>query len=292
MFAPPRNPPYFYVAIPSSVVSEAPDLREKTRKVGYIARALSIYRVEGVYVYNDSGAEDLRFVESVLRYSEVPPYLKRHLVKLSPYLKYAALVPPLKIPPHLRLSETGIKIKDGVVVNVANSSAEVFIGESKNALVRGVKLQLGSRVTVRILRETDEFFEAEIVDRRKLDIYWGFDVYTADSMLEVLNRARKQRFYIIGATKEGRLITEVFEDVVNAVKTHSRILVVFGGPKSDIFDIAAREGFKIDDYCDIILNFVPHQGTISIRTEEALHAVLSILNLLKELKSGKANYSG
>jgi len=42
-----------WVAIPDSTLIECVDLREKTEKAGYIARACAIHRVTRIYIYHD-----------------------------------------------------------------------------------------------------------------------------------------------------------------------------------------------------------------------------------------------
>ena len=41
------------IAIPDSVLRDAPDLRTKTAKVGEIARAFAVHRVTDVVIYHD-----------------------------------------------------------------------------------------------------------------------------------------------------------------------------------------------------------------------------------------------
>ncbi len=43
------------VAIPASVISDIPHLREKTAKVGLIGRAAAIFRVREIIVFPDPG---------------------------------------------------------------------------------------------------------------------------------------------------------------------------------------------------------------------------------------------
>jgi Uncharacterized conserved protein, COG2106 len=42
-----------HVAIPDSLLMEDRDLRDRTVKVGFVARALAIFRVERVYIFSD-----------------------------------------------------------------------------------------------------------------------------------------------------------------------------------------------------------------------------------------------
>ena len=42
------------IAIPVSIISEIPHLREKTREIGLIARASAIFRVNEIIVFSDN----------------------------------------------------------------------------------------------------------------------------------------------------------------------------------------------------------------------------------------------
>jgi predicted SPOUT superfamily RNA methylase MTH1 len=88
------------IAIPASVISETPHLREKTAKIGSIARSAAIFRVNEIIVYADNAREDQRrdlaFIELLLKYLETPQYLRKALFKLDPDLQYAGILPPLR----------------------------------------------------------------------------------------------------------------------------------------------------------------------------------------------------
>jgi len=68
------------VLVPSSICREAEDKREATRKLGYVARAATIFRADRLVVYPDRDGETGRFdggfVSIVLRYAATPPYLR------------------------------------------------------------------------------------------------------------------------------------------------------------------------------------------------------------------------
>ena len=107
----------FSVAIPGSVVSDTPHLREKTAKLGAIARACSIFGITEIILYPDDPdcdqREDLEFCTDILTYIETPQYLRRKLFKLSPTLTFTGILPPLQIPPH----------------NVPSSLSDVKVGD-------------------------------------------------------------------------------------------------------------------------------------------------------------------
>jgi predicted SPOUT superfamily RNA methylase MTH1 len=46
-----------------------------------------------------------------------------------------------------------------------------------------------------------------------------------------------------------------------------------------LFEIARDEGANLNDVVDFVVNTLPEQGTETVRTEEAVFASLSILNV-------------
>ena len=64
------------IAIPASIISDTPHLREKTSKIGLIARAAGIFRVNEIIVYSDNTKtnqrKDLNLIALLLNYLETP----------------------------------------------------------------------------------------------------------------------------------------------------------------------------------------------------------------------------
>src|SRR5208283_2335956 len=92
------------IAIPASVISDTPHLREKTSKIGLIGRAAAIFNVDEIIVYPDNPKtdqqRDLDFISLLLCYLETPQYLRKSLFKLEPSLQFAGILPPLRTPHH------------------------------------------------------------------------------------------------------------------------------------------------------------------------------------------------
>ncbi|MFB6104628.1 MAG: putative RNA uridine N3 methyltransferase, partial [Halobacteriaceae archaeon] len=66
--------------VPSSLVREADSKTEATRKIGIVARAAAVFRVDRVGIFPDPDGERRwggGFVETVLRYAATPPYLRK-----------------------------------------------------------------------------------------------------------------------------------------------------------------------------------------------------------------------
>jgi predicted SPOUT superfamily RNA methylase MTH1 len=55
--------------------------------------------------------------------------------------------------------------------------------------------------------------------------------------------------------------------------------MAFGAPSRGLHEITDDEGLKLDEIVDFVVNTVPGQGTVTVRTEEALLATLAIFNV-------------
>ncbi len=90
----PRTSTSFFVLLPSSLVADAPDLRQKTLKIGTIGRALAIFRVGKVCIYNDDDphvknqTSEVKIISTLLHYMETPQYLRKHVFIQSRYVQH------------------------------------------------------------------------------------------------------------------------------------------------------------------------------------------------------------
>ncbi|HET7323754.1 MAG TPA: putative RNA uridine N3 methyltransferase, partial [Halococcus sp.] len=82
------------VLVPSSLCREAADKREATHKVGFVARAATVFRVDRIVVFPDSDG-DRRwgggFVSVVLKYAATAPYLRKEAWGTRDELEYAGV---------------------------------------------------------------------------------------------------------------------------------------------------------------------------------------------------------
>ncbi len=118
------------VALPDTVLEEHDSLREKTVKLGTIARSCAIYGVDTIIVFRDpKGRGESRLITRVLEYLETPQYLRRSLFGFDEALKYAGLLPPLRIPSHKQRVQVE-KLKVGEI-RVADGRFELKIATSR-----------------------------------------------------------------------------------------------------------------------------------------------------------------
>ena len=79
------------------------------------------------------------------------------------------------------------------------------------------------------------------------------------------------------------LVGDSFMDVESKIGRKwngaSRVLLVFGAPARGLHEIVKDEGLNLADVADFVVNTIPGQGTVTVRTEEALLASLALLNV-------------
>jgi predicted SPOUT superfamily RNA methylase MTH1 len=274
------------VALPASIFSETRNLRDKTIKAGFIGRALAVFRVEEVVIYRDlyglkDQEKDASFISSLLSYMETPQYLRVKVFPIEKNLLYAGLLPPLRTPHHPTVAKVEDivdgEFREGLVVSHDSYSSFIDVGLDKLVKISS-RLKPGLRVTVRIFRRGDELI-GELCSKRDIPVYWGYKVLNINRSLgNVLNAYRD--YFKIATSKYGLPITEVHEELATRLRNSTGVLVLFGSPKEGLADILLREGLDLKKCVDLIVNFIPHQGSATVRTEEALYATLAILNFL------------
>jgi len=273
------------IAIPASVVSDTPHLREKTSKIGLIGRAAAIFRIGEIIIYPDNPrvnqTADMDLIAALLAYMETPQYLRKRLFKLRPELQYAGILPPLRTPHHpLDRRMKNLKVgeyRDGATLSRTKEGTLIDIGVEQPALIVNSQLPIGKRVTVKITK-VEKRVEVEVANRDKIPIYWGYTVTVEKHPFGKF--VRSGSFDLTVATsKRGVPFANVAEKIGEKWKKANTILVAFGAPTQGLYEIVKNEGFNLDDVVDFVVNTVPTQGTETIRTEEALIASLAILNM-------------
>ncbi|RLE83017.1 MAG: RNA-binding protein [Thermoprotei archaeon] len=278
-YPPRRTRPCWSIAIPSSLISEAQSLREKTAKIGLIGRAAAIFRVDKIYVYRE-GEKSLQnqdLIIKILEYMECPQYLRKYLILRNKSLRYVGILPPLRTPHHPLKSERimvrGREYREGIIIkwDSKRGKAIVDIGLDYPLVCEFNSSHVMKRVTVDVSAK-------KIIKREEVPIYWGYKVVRADSLLDAIKKSKAG--LVIGTSRHGVFITTIISELKQKLNKALDLLVLFGGPKRGIYEIFREEGADPDRVCDYIVNFAPFQGTKTIRTEEAVLIVLSILNII------------
>jgi len=272
------------VAIPASVVSDTPHLREKTSKIGLIGRAAAIFRVGEIVVYADNSKvnqrADVDLIACLLEYMETPQYLRKRLFKIEPRLQYVGILPPLRTPHHpLNSKAVNLKVgeyREGVVLFETKEGLLVDIGVEQPALLREKQFAVGRRVTAQVVK-AGEHVEVQAVNG-EVPSYWGYTVTVERHSLKRLIEDRKFDL-TVGTSIKGAKWASVAGELAEKWRKADSVLVAFGAPTRGLHEIARDAGVNLAELVDFVVNTIPAQGTETVRTEEALLATLAILNV-------------
>ncbi|WP_224448944.1 RNA methyltransferase [Haloprofundus salilacus] len=277
------------VCVPSSLVREAEDKREATRKIGYVARAATVFRADRLVVFPDGEGERRwggDFVATVLEYAATPPYLRQEAWGKRDELRYAGVLPPLRVSPRTGSeSDDSGSLTQGIVTEVGpEGRVRVNCGLQHPISLYtppNVEAEEGERVTVRI--SSREPVRARIVDETPP----GFVVERMD-LSEVLGR--EDAGVKIATSRFGQELS-VGRLATLAGRTADGMTVAFGSPERGLPDIfgfppeavadeeSATNRVEPGPGFDLWLNTVPRQGSEVVRTEEAMFASLACLTL-------------
>jgi len=272
---PPRRSFTLEVAVPASILSTEQTLELKTIKAGLVARACSIYRVDVIRVYIDRADAwlDADLLYKLLEYARTPPYLRRRLYPLRREYSYAGLLPPLQLPTHGAGGPRPGEYREALVLETRRGMLLLDAGLGRPVKARG-RARRGSLVLVRV----ESIDPPRVSLAEDAAVYRGYSVRLYSSLRTAARRNTST--LIIATDKHGTPIDEVEDGLLEDIKSAKRVIVLFGSPKETLEEIAAREGFDMKSHADYTINTIPLQGTLTVRTEEAIHATLSIINRL------------
>ncbi|MDW8042232.1 MAG: putative RNA uridine N3 methyltransferase [Nitrososphaerota archaeon] len=279
----PRLPdPVVHVLIPSSFSSEAPSLLEQTLRIGNLARALATYRVERLVVFHEdprSPERNADLIKLIVEYANTAPYLRRLIYPVTKELKYVGALQPLNIPTHPRspsIPEGGVELREGLVVK-RGESYYVEAGLRRQLRLRSPR-RPNSRVYL-LVRRKKGGLKFRLISRTRSEYFLGTSVEVTPLPLpEVLKRYQVR----IAASRIGDLVTRRLEKLGSLIggAKGGKVAVAFGSYRRGIWEIAEVQGFDPREVFDAVVNFIPEQGVWTVRTEEAVWAVLTALNLL------------
>ncbi|MFB6282365.1 MAG: putative RNA uridine N3 methyltransferase [Halobacteria archaeon] len=268
------------VLIPASFTTEVDDDRIEAYKIGQIARALSVFRCNELVVYDDVPDEGDK-IALVLEYAATPPYLRKDVYDRRPELKEVGVLPPLRTPSHRVEPATGDKGKEtpeyrmGVVTKV-ESDGRVWVncGTQHPVALRvsnpeGEGIREGERVTLRI--SSRDPVRAKTVSRDEVPHYWGYSVdrKPLDEWIDDYEGT------VVSTSRYGERFG------CDAAYTDAdELALVFGSPDRGV-EAILRDYYGTSIGFDAVVNTVPEQGTETVRTEEAVFATLSLLNVSK-----------
>ena len=279
------------IAIPASVVSDTPHLREKTGKLGIIARHCSIFRVDQIVIYADDSnrdqSKDFMICEEILRFIETPQYLRKRLFKMTPALQFAGILPPLQIPSHnvaksIRECKPS-EWREGVVISRKRNVLTMDAGLELPAVCNG-ELPVGTRATLQVTSIEKESIQGQLIDPSKISapLYWGYRVRLEKNRLsEMLEKENVD--LKIGTSRYGQRLKDAWSKINELLNEGVSVMIAFGSPKLGLQEILQREGTTPSDLFNFFVNFVPSQGTLTVRTEEAVGITLASLNIMRSV---------
>jgi predicted SPOUT superfamily RNA methylase MTH1 len=268
------------ILIPSSLTMESRDSRVNTLKVGQIARAAAVFQYNRIVIYRDPERNDSRFITMVLRYMETPQYLRRMLIPRREELCHVGTLPPLRTAHHpINSKSESLKIGEfrvGAVVESVGSDNGVWVEIGINRpipLRTEEKIPVGQRLNVRIF--SHEPLAAEPVNPKDIPHYWGYETVVVESLESYLAEKHEQGGYVVLTSRYGKGLTpEILSQMVQQGQKRD-LAVVFGSPARGVDAFLSKE--SMDRY--EMINTIPHQGTETVRVEEAVFATLALLNL-------------
>ncbi|HZW85467.1 MAG TPA: putative RNA uridine N3 methyltransferase [Nitrososphaerales archaeon] len=263
------------VAFPDTVLEEKGDLNGKTAKLGTLARACAIFGVDRIEVFRDPKKRgEPELVRKVLEYLETPQYLRKRLFPLDESLRYAGVLPPLRIPSHRpRITMAEVKVGD-VREGVVEADGTVDIGLDVRPRLNG-SAQSGQRITAKV--ESLRPFVAKRMDRKEAAEYWGYDV-AAVSFDEVLGDRTTLR---VATSRLGESLSSQIPGLRAAVSSSKGVKLIFGSPSRGLYDMSA----DLKGRADFVVNLFGEQHTETVRTEEAVFAGLGLLDTLLSEKA-------
>jgi len=268
------------ILVPSSLTMESRDSRVNTLKVGQIARAAAVFRMNRIVIFRDPEHNDSRFMAMVLRYMDTPQYLRKMLIPRKEELRHVGMLPPLRTLHHPTNSKSeSLKIGEfrvGAVVESVGSDGGVWveIGIDRPIPLRTVgRYSVGQRLNVRIFSQNP--LAAEPVDQKEIPHYWGYGTEVVESLEGFL--ASKKDTYVVLTSRKGKAVTPEILQKMGQSGQKRDLAVVFGSPARGVDAFLSKEAIGRYE----MINTIPHQGTETVRVEEAVFATLATLNLVR-----------
>ncbi|AEO54607.1 hypothetical protein MYCTH_2115401 [Thermothelomyces thermophilus ATCC 42464] len=295
------------IAVPTSLITDCVTREQRTTNVGRVARALAIFSVDEVVVYDDSpmdkritnadpdaytgDVDPAHFMDHILNYLETPPFMRKVLFPLHPNLRSQGLLPSLDMPHHPHKDEW-LPYREGMTLETPPKGGKgtvVDIG-MPNTVTIAESIPPKTRLTLKMPddpRGTPEPVHPT-APRTEGGYFWGFSVRRASSLSNVLTESPYEDGYdlSIGTSERGVPLSKAFPSYEQADFKH--LIVIFGGPRG--LEYAAMNdpqlsemgisGSRTKELFDHWVNVLPNQGTRGIRTDEALLIAMTGLRRL------------
>lgn len=273
---------------------------------GQIARALSVFCVDEVVIFNDGNAKPPKssrthedessqdpdhFLVHLLSYLETPPNLRKLLFPIHPNLRTAGTLPSLDLPHHLR-TDDWCPYREGVTISDESSSKLSSLVEAGLRIPVTIDTEIppSTRVTLKFAPNAEaaardrsqQEIRAEAVSadepREESGYYWGYSVRKANNLSAVFTECTYEGGYdtTIGTSERGSPLESLYADTEIKSSKFKHLLIVFGGVAG--LEVAVKNDQELQklgvveakDVFDKWIDVCPGQGSRTIRTEEAV----------------------
>jgi predicted SPOUT superfamily RNA methylase MTH1 len=197
-------------------------------------------------------------------------------------LKYAGKLHPIRSYHHKdKVPLESIKNGEARIGVLEKKGNMIFVDVGLDALIKyqGKIKQQGKKINVKLIRKNNLLTAVDVNQENINEIYWGYKVFHCNFIYEVLKKYSKSEIILTSRYSEYfKIDSDLTYNLKNNVDIPRSILIVFGSPKFGLNEIFNKEKINMANYNSF--NFFPHQGTQTVRLEESIFGVLSILNNL------------
>lgn len=256
----------------------------KTIKIGILYRIFTMFKIDNIFFYNNEAKKnDLILLNETSHYLERAPYLRKYLPR-SDFLKFVGVLPPIQSPSHLGIKSRNIEYREGIILDITKNKErlEILVDMGDEKPIR-VNLQNSTKS----LKKKEIFpFRCEkkiykIENPECIGYFWKSNLVFSDKTLKnLIDVLDKRRNIIIGASKEGNNISkENFIELKRDKLLEYDYNILFGPLKGSFKEFFKKNDINLDDV-NQWYNFIPNQGTKTVKLEEAIISTLSILNIM------------
>ncbi|KAM0201315.1 hypothetical protein ACHAPA_005345 [Fusarium lateritium] len=292
------------VAIPSSILTNLATADQRMTQPARIARALAVFSVDEVVVFDDSpvstrprntdpnsytgDTDPCHFLSHILSFLEAPPFMRKTLFPLHPNLRLTAMLPSLDMPHHPNPKDW-ISYREGVTIAGQTSTGSGTLVEVGLDYPVEIEAEIPpkTRITLKFPDDENQYPEPvhPAAPRTEGGYYWGYTVRKASSLSNVFTESPYENGYdiSIGTSERGIPASKAFPSSKRVNFNH--LIIVFGGPRGLEFAAMNDEelssmdiqGSKTKELFDHWINVLPNQGSRTIRTDEAVYIALTSL---------------
>jgi methyltransferase len=295
--------------MPGSIIASARRDEARAAIVGQIARALAIFSVDEIVIFDDTPSsrtgkvanidpesytgeiDPCGYIQHLLTYLDVPPFMRKALMPMHPNLKAANNLPNLEIPSHPHPNDA-LPYREGYTLPKKGGATMVDIGSQPPIRIED-DIPPNTRITLKMSQDGTPRGEpcSPEAPRTEGGLYWGYTVRRCTSLSSVFEECAYEGGYdlSVGTSERGVLLSEALpERKVKEARGFNHMLVVFGGPRglehaAENDPALAEMGIirgRTKELFDYWINILPWQGCRTIRTEEALMISLTGLGRL------------